>query len=343
MRYKFGAELVPEELADLQPEATIDLLRQKCREIYTQKEIEFPVTVGLARFMAERGDGQAQRYDREGLVKWANQRFDCSLDIAELRNKPRSDIRQLLLECSQHYFANGDLSRKLEEHLDQAYGPGGDDGHRGNGRAVDRPEALHGSNGEGIRDLAQWAERDLHCTLSVDQLLQLDREAAEQRIRTAVDLRYRPEMREMERALVLQILDASWKDHLYAMDHLRSSVGLRGYAQIDPKVEYKREGMRLFNDMWDGVADKVTNLVFRMEQADLGFVRSLWQIGETMHAEAPAASEIGQQQESAISNQQGDRKLEPIRRRGKRVGRNDPCPCGSGKKYKPCCMGSDRG
>ncbi len=54
----------------------------------------------------------------------------------------------------------------------------------------------------------------------------------------------------MERMLVLQILDAAWKDHLLAMDHLRSSVSLRGYAQVDPKVEYKREGMRLFDSMW---------------------------------------------------------------------------------------------
>ena len=60
---------------------------------------------------------------------------------------------------------------------------------------------------------------------------------------------YRPEMRRMERE-VLQSLDQAWKEHLLAMDHLRSSVGLRGYAQIDPKVEYKREGMRMFETMW---------------------------------------------------------------------------------------------
>ena len=80
----------------------------------------------------------------------------------------------------------------------------------------------------------------------------------------------------MERALVLQLLDTAWKDHLLAMDHLRSSVGLRGYAQIDPKVEYKREGMRIFEQMWTSVGERVTDLIFRMEQLDEGFVGSTW-------------------------------------------------------------------
>ena len=68
---------------------------------------------------------------------------------------------------------------------------------------------------------------------------------------SAVEDKYRPEMQKLERALLLQLLDTAWKDHLLVMDHLRSSVGLRGYAQVDPKVEYKREGMRIFEQMWD--------------------------------------------------------------------------------------------
>ena len=67
---------------------------------------------------------------------------------------------------------------------------------------------------------------------------------------SAIDDRYRPEMRRMERMLLLQIVDTAWKDHLLVMDRLRSSVGLVGYAQVDPKVEYKREGMKLFEQMW---------------------------------------------------------------------------------------------
>jgi preprotein translocase subunit SecA len=144
-------------------------------------------------------------------------------------------------------------------------------------------------------------------------------------------------MRRMERALVLQILDEAWKNHLLIMDHLRSSVGLRGYAQVDPKVEYKREGMKTFEEMWDSVGQRVTDLVFKIEQLDEGFVGSTWSEAEAVHEEA-SVSDIAAQQEAAIEGTESDRKPEPIRHKGPRVGRNDPCPCGSGKKFKQCCM-----
>jgi preprotein translocase subunit SecA len=144
-------------------------------------------------------------------------------------------------------------------------------------------------------------------------------------------------MRRLERALVLQILDTAWKDHLLAMDHLRASVGLRGYAQVDPKVEYKREGMRTFELMWSNIAERVTDLIFRMEYVDEK-AASPWAEQEAIHEEAPTATDISGQQQAAIDGTQVDRKLEPIRNREQRVGRNDPCPCGSGKKFKNCCM-----
>ena len=124
------------------------------------------------------------------------------------------------------------------------------------------------------------------------------------------------------------------------MDHLRSAVSFVGYAQVDPKVEYKREGMRLFDDMWISLGQRVTDLIFRMEQLDEQFVGSTFVETSAIHEQAPSTSEIAQQQQEAIdaSQQRGDVKIDPIRNRGKKVGRNEPCPCGSGKKYKNCCM-----
>src|SRR5262249_61903251 len=100
--------------------------------------------------------------------------------------------------------------------------------------------------------------------------------------------KYRPEMKTMERSLLLNQLDSAWKNHLYTMDHLRSVVGLRGYAQEDPKIVYKREGMKEFETMWDALEERVTEAVFRMEEAE-GFQESLWTIGATVHARAPRA------------------------------------------------------
>jgi preprotein translocase subunit SecA len=245
-----------------------------------------------------------------------------------------------LLQCSKDFFRNGELSDQVEQQLDRVYGH---EEERSEGNGQNPGGANPSSEAPAVQELTHWAEQDLNCPVTVDELTGLDRSTARQKLLAVIDERYRPEMREMERALVLQILDTSWKDHLYAMDHLRSSVGLRGYAQIDPKVEYKREGMRIFEEMWDGIDDKVTGLVFRMEQADIGFVRSLWKITDTVHEQAPGTGDIAQQQQAAIEGSgQGERKPEPIRHRGQRVGRNDPCPCGSGKKYKQCCMGAGR-
>jgi preprotein translocase subunit SecA len=158
----------------------------------------------------------------------------------------------------------------------------------------------------------------------------------------------------MEKVILLQILDSSWMEHLRAMDHLRSSIGLQGYAQIDPKVEYKREGMRIFGEMWNGIADRVTDLIFKVEHFDpefLNYLGSSWKLerAQTIHQSAEsqlaavpadAGGGIRHAQDAAIAGSQTspEKKREPVRNVGKKVGRNDPCPCGSGKKFKACCM-----
>ena len=108
--------------------------------------------------------------------------------------------------------------------------------------------------------------------------------------------------------------------------------------QVDPKVEYKREGMKLFEAMWGSIGERTTDIVYRIEQLDEDFVGSLWQETSARHDEMPPNSEISRQQQEGINASQGDAKAEPIRNRNARVGRNDPCPCGSGKKYKHCHM-----
>jgi preprotein translocase subunit SecA len=141
--------------------------------------------------------------------------------------------------------------------------------------------------------------------------------------------------------VLLQLVDGAWKDHLLAMDHLRSSIGLVGYAQLDAKVEYKREGMKMFDEMWTSIGDRVTELVYRMEQLDEGFVGSTWKETAAVKDQAPPTSDIAREQQAAIDASQGDAKLEPIRNRQKKPGRNDPCWCGSGKKYKNCHLRQD--
>ncbi len=109
----------------------------------------------------------------------------------------------------------------------------------------------------------------------------------------------------MERNSVAEPGRHGWKDHLLAMDHLRSSVGLKGWAQMDPKVEYKREGMKMFDQMWTSVAERTTDLIFRMEQLDEDFVGSTWVETSARHDEAASTSEIASQQEAGHRCQPG--------------------------------------
>ena len=147
--------------------------------------------------------------------------------------------------------------------------------------------------------------------------------------------------------MILEILDTAWKNHLYDMDRLRSAVGLVGYAQKDPKVEYRREGMKSFGEMWDTIGTQVTGAIFRLEHENSEFVGSLWEITNTVHESAgsvsdmstpaPAGPDGSGYSENGPEAAQSEVAIEPIRNRGEKVGRNDPCHCGSGKKYKKCC------
>jgi preprotein translocase subunit SecA len=204
-----------------------------------------------------------------------------------------------------------------------------------------------GSRGLDREGLLAWARERFDPALTAQDLASSNLDelkavlAAASRRRHAQPDDPRDEMKRMERSVLLQILDNAWKDHLLAMDHLRSSVGLRGYAQVDPKVEYKREGMRTFDLMWKGIDERVTDIVYRIEQVEDDELRTAWKETAAIHAEAAPATlpEPGQPagQPAAAGDAQGLQAVEPIRNLGHKVGRNDPCPCGSGKKFKNCC------
>jgi preprotein translocase subunit SecA len=134
-----------------------------------------------------------------------------------------------------------------------------------------------------------------------------------------------------ERNVMLQSLDSHWREHLSALDHLRQGIHLRGYAQKDPKQEYKREAFELFEALLQTVRNEVTRLLMTVE------VRSEEQIEE---AEAPPQLENVQYHhadyEEALAATAEPKQAMPVERHTPKVGRNDPCPCGSGKKYKHC-------
>ncbi len=179
-----------------------------------------------------------------------------------------------------------------------------------------------------------------HFRIDVDSnrdILGSSKEEAEENIFELLKKRYEekekelsPEvMRALERFLLLQSIDYHWRDHLLAMDYLREGIGLRGYGQKDPLIEYKKEGYNMFLEMLDSIKmDTISKLFLVKLERD-----------ETLEIRREVAKDISLERRDIVGESMGEEKrvTKPIRRKGRKIGRNDPCPCGSGKKYKNCC------
>jgi preprotein translocase subunit SecA len=146
-------------------------------------------------------------------------------------------------------------------------------------------------------------------------------------------------MRHFEKSVMLQILDNSWKEHLSAMDYLRKGIHLRGYAQKDPKQEYKREAFEMFTSLLEHIKYEVTRILFRVqvhEEEDVQAMDEQMQAPKELHYEHPEASALDPFDPEAVVEDKPVMPAQPFVRDSNKVGRNDPCPCGSGKKFKQC-------
>ncbi|TKF35793.1 preprotein translocase subunit SecA [Vibrio kanaloae] len=145
-------------------------------------------------------------------------------------------------------------------------------------------------------------------------------------------------LRNFEKSVMLQTLDGLWKEHLAAMDHLRQGIHLRGYAQKNPKQEYKRESFELFEGLLDVLKTDVVTILSKVRVQQQEEVEKM---EAQRQAQAEEAARRAQAQHATAENQLGDDEAEPaspqtVVRDERKVGRNEPCPCGSGKKYKQC-------
>ena len=180
--------------------------------------------------------------------------------------------------------------------------------------------------------LLQWLEEDKQ--FNETALRARVAEHSQQQYQAKVDAVGAEVMHHYERVMMLQSLDTHWREHLAALDHLRQGIHLRGYAQKNPKQEYKREAFELFSLMLDAVKREVTQVLMTVQVRSEADVESV---------EAPPAPENVQYHhadyDEALAQSTGqptDEEHKPFVRDGQKVGRNDPCPCGSGRKYKQC-------
>ena len=196
-----------------------------------------------------------------------------------------------------------------------------------------------------IQGLEEALQQEFNLEIPVGKWLDEDDSLHEETLRerilqTMVDIYREKEalagpavVRHFEKAVMLQILDGAWKEHLAAMDYLRQGIGLRGYAQKDPRQEYKKEAFQMFTDMLERIKHEVLVVLTKVQvktESDVEAVEEQRRSQSQMNFRHDEADALDQTPEGEADERQ------PFMREGRKVGRNEPCPCGSGKKYKQC-------
>ncbi len=310
-RGKFQITIEVGELAPLGRDAIESLMRERVRAGYREREIRYPVEWALETSIGQAAQGQVSDvYAIERLRQWVKRKFDLDWTDEQIRGRNGKDLYDELVEINRRYMENGPLTEQVD-------------------RALAQPRDQQ----------VAWARQRFGPAFREDEL----DEGADPRevLLRAGHQMLRYELTMLEQVVLLRIYDDGWKNHLYAMDRLKEGIGLRGYAERDPKIEYKREGFRMFQEMMSSIRENVTDMIFKVRIVDEGSVRSVYQVSQTQHADATGAGlavEPTPDQQAAMRSQGTDapQVVQTIRRDVPKVGRNDPCPCGSGKKYKKC-------
>ncbi|MDY6973207.1 MAG: SEC-C metal-binding domain-containing protein, partial [Thermodesulfobacteriota bacterium] len=183
---------------------------------------------------------------------------------------------------------------------------------------TDTLSRLFGSRPEiGPKDIGEEA----FDALKAEELSSLIKEQVKSFYEERKKLFGKEDMEQLERMIVLQVIDNQWVAHLQDMEHMKEGIGLRGYGQLDPLKEYQKEGFALFGELMDRITEESLSTLFRIQ----------------MVRRSPEEFITRKRRPIHLSHGGEGVPLVTVRRKGKKIGRNAPCPCGSGKKYKKCC------
>jgi preprotein translocase subunit SecA len=194
---------------------------------------------------------------------------------------------------------------------------------------------------EGLKE-GIWQQYGVTLEVTPEQVESLSREALVERVTTALDAYYLEKQQDIdpkdfqsfERWVTLQVIDKHWKDHLLGMDHLKEGIGLRGYGQKNPLNEYKREGFEMFMDMTNRIKSDVVELLFKAQPRHNAEETPQRRPQRVVAHRGGMPNTLGDTPRDAEDG--GVQTVQTVRRQGEKIGRNAPCPCGSGKKYKRC-------
>jgi preprotein translocase subunit SecA len=316
---KFDMKITAQDLIGKNPKESADFILEQARACYQRREAEYPVERALEVTLG--GGGLENIYVSEQLSTWIRGKFGVMVSGDYIRTTPVPELHRKMVEISAA------APRALEAEIEEAL------------------RKLPAS-----KDLAAWVGNRFKLPLAENEFEGEPIESRRKRLFEWGHAFLRSELTEVERSVLLQIFDMTWKDHLYAMDLLRESIGLRGVAERDPRIEYKREGSRLFGEFMKGIRERVTEVIFKVRQQQEYVMRNVY--GNAVESfqkqtsygvgASPAAQEVRAERAAAgeapppVENVK-EPKVTTFVNEGPKVGRNDPCPCGSGKKYKQCC------
>ena len=302
---KFEISFDSSDLTDLEPEEAVDLVMERALDAYRTREQIYPVDfmIDMTSMRLQQDPAKAI----EAFCQWVKLKYELDWTPQTLPSNNPDDLKKFLLEEASRWDEDR-TERRAQRIVDESGG-----------------------------DIDAWLRTNWNFALTDDEKEQAETDplfVATKKIKQM----QRAELAQLERNVLLQIFDGAWKDHLHQMDQVRESIGFRSFSQLDPRIEFKREGARNFDEMFGNIQDRVTDLVFKAKMQ----VRMPQQQQQPKQESAKPTSQqprskpkVAEQSVRAASAAAS--KDDPTSGGAMTVGRNEPCPCGSGKKYKKCC------
>ena len=303
---KFEISCEASDFDNTEPEEAVELVMNRAMDTYKTRERVYPIEsmIEMTGIMMQQDPAKAI----EGFCNRVKVKYDLDWTPNSLPSNNPEDLKKFLLEEAERWDDER-YERRAQRMLDESGG-----------------------------DIDAWLREHWSFALSEKEKERAEVDAlgvATDKIKQA----QRAELAHLERTVLLQIFDGAWKDHLHQMDQARESIGFRSFSQLDPRIEYKREGARLFDEMFEHVQDRVTDLVFKARMQVSAPQQPANQKQKQQPKQQPQPKQMPAKPKPA---EQSVRAASEVSKKGgststMSVGRNEPCPCGSGNKYKKCC------
>jgi preprotein translocase subunit SecA len=343
-REKFGIELTAEELTQTAKTATnsaaeaiIELIDQRARDAYARRDVEYPVNHVLTyAFGGEQGSTD-NPYAADFVRNWVRAKYGIDLTVDYIRSKSVRELHDEMCGYQEQLTRGGKLEKEIDDIIKAGATPSEQlkmfnnrfslsltDDIFSNPDAL--PPAIRAMIGESIKE-----SRGDSKAMDVKTMFM-----------NIAKAHLRRELTDLEQFVLIQIFDIAWKDHLFAMDMLKSGIGLQSFAEQDPRVLFKKEGFEYYKQFLAGIRDKVTDQIFKAKLMGSGERKSNYRETAAVHADAGGygvSENLRSTGGGSAENTEGGgtaTAVKTIVREEPKIGRNDPCPCGSGKKYKKC-------